>query len=215
MSMGLVRHTRTGAAAWLTRGFAAGLLTVGTLVGGLATAGSASAATATINCDTAAQPSANWTTCQQLVGTAKCVWNNKDKTYTLAVGFTNPTQYILFASVPNTGTNTGLYNAFTATSGFAANPGHGNTFNPGTYTTAWTVTWTPASATDGVTWSLMGKSYVWYDTYTVCPSKPVPVIGNGIVGGMGVVLITGYSMLSRRRLKEFFSGLRMIGTSAA
>jgi hypothetical protein len=181
-------------------------------VGAAASAGPAAAAT-TINCDTAAQPSANWTTCQQLVGTAKCVWNNKDGTYTLAVGYTNPTQNILFASVPNTGTGTGAYNAFTATSGFAANPGHGNTFNPGTFTTAWTVTWTPSSATDGVKWALMGKSYVWYDTYTVCPSKPVPVIGNGVVGGMGVVLITGYSMLNRRRLKEFFSGIRLIGAS--
>ena len=217
MSIGRVRRSRTGAATWFTRGqrvAVAALLTLGATVGAAASAGSASAAT-TINCDTAAQPSANWTSCQQLVGTAKCVWNNKDSTYTLAVGYTNPTQYILFASVPNTGTNTGLYNAFTATSGFASNPGHGNTFNPGTYTTAWTVTWTPASTTDGVTWALMGKSYVWYDTYTVCPSKPVPVIGNGIVGSMGVVLITGFGMLNRRRFKEFFAGLRTIGTSPA
>jgi hypothetical protein len=181
-------------------------------------AGTAAAATTTINCDTAAQPSTNWTTCQKLVGTAKCVWNNRNGTYTLAVGFTNPTQDILTAAVPTVIGSTssgGTNNAFTATSGSAANPGHGSSFPPGTYTTAWTVTWTPSSRTDGVTWALMGKSTTWYDTYTVCPSKPVPVIGNGIVGGMGVVLITGYSMLNRRRLREFLSAVRVVGTSVA
>ena len=61
---------------------------------------SAQAVTPTINCDTAAQPSTSWTTCQQLVGTASCAWNNKDGTWTLAVGYTNPTGSILTASIP-------------------------------------------------------------------------------------------------------------------
>jgi hypothetical protein len=208
------RRTRTRVAAWASRGVAAGLLTFGALLGGVVNAGSAAAAT-TINCDTAAQPSTSWTTCQKLTGTAKCVWNNKDGTYTLAVGYTNPTSNVLFASVPNTGTNTGANNAFTATSGFAANPGHSTTFYIGTFTTAWTVTWTPSSKTDGANWLLMGKNYVWYDTYTACPSKPVPVIGNGIIGSMGVVMITGYGLLNRRRLKEFLAGVRLVGSSAS
>jgi hypothetical protein len=208
------RRTPRGAWTWLARGLAGSLLTVGATVGAVAGAGSASAVATTLNCDTAAHPSTTWTSCQQLVGTAKCVWNNKDRTYTLAVGYNNPTPYNLFASVPNTGTGTGLYNAFTATSGFAANPGHGTTFVPGVYTTAWTVTWTPASATDLVSWALMGKTYTWADTYTACPSKPVPVIGNGIVGSMGVVAITGFGLLNRRRFMAFVSGLRWVGQTS-
>jgi hypothetical protein len=203
------RRARTGR-SWLTRGFAASLLTLGAMVGAVANAGTAAAAT-TINCDTAAHPSTDWTSCQQLVGTAKCVWNNKDGTYTLAVGYTNPTVFNLFASVPNTGTGTGTYNSFTATSGSAGNPGHPNTFYPGTYTTAFTVTWKPTSKTDLVSWALMGRTYTWADTYTACPSKPVPVIGNGIVGGMGVVAITGFGLLNRRRFKDFVAAIRSIG----
>ena len=209
------RSPRTGAVSWVSRGFAATLLTVGGTVGAVANAGSAAAAVTTINCDTAAQPSTDWTSCQKLVGTAKCVWNNKDGTYTLAVGYTNPTAYNLYASVPNTGTNTGANNAFTATSGTAANPGHGNTFVPGTYTTAWTVTWTPASKTDLVSWLLMGKTYTWADTYTVCPSKPVPVIGNGIVGGVGVVALMGFSMVHRRRFKGLAAATRLVAQPSA
>ncbi|BEP13221.1 hypothetical protein acdb102_15320 [Acidothermaceae bacterium B102] len=209
-------RTRRGARRWLAHGFAASLLAVGGTVGALAAAGPASAATTTINCDTAAQPSANWTSCQQLVGTAKCVWNNKDGTYTLAVGYTNPTAYNLYAVVPNTATNTaGPNNAFTATSGFAANPGHAATFYPGTYTTAWTVTWTPASKTDLVTWALMGHTYTWADTYTACPSKPVPVIGNGIAASMGVVAITGFGLLNRRRLREMLAATRLVATPSS
>ncbi|MDX6206047.1 MAG: hypothetical protein QOF39_2104 [Frankiales bacterium] len=198
----------------MTRGFVASLLTVGAMVGAVADAGSAAAVT-TINCDTAVHPSRNWTSCQQLVGTAKCVWNNRDGTYTLAVGYTNPTEFNLFASVPNTGTGTGTYNAFTAASGSTANPGHASTLVPGVYTTAWTVTWRPTSATDLVSWALMGRTYTWADTYTACPSKPVPVIGNGIVGSMGVIAITGFGLLNRRRCREFLAATRSIGRATA
>jgi hypothetical protein len=208
-------HPRTGAGVWLARGAAASLLSVGAMVGVVANAGSAAAVAPTINCDTAAQPSTNWTTCQKLVGTAKCVWNNHDGTYTLAVGYTNPTTSNLFASVPNSGTDTGANNAFTATSGFAANPGHGDTFVPGTYTTAWTVTWTPASKTDLVSWLLMGHTYTWADTYTACPSKPVPVIGNGIAGSMGVVALTGIGFLNRRRLRALLPATRLAATTTS
>jgi hypothetical protein len=212
------RRPRTGAVTWRSRGqrvLAAALLTTGAMVGAVANAGSAAAVAPTINCDTAAQPSTNWTTCQKLVGTAKCVWNNKDGTYTLAVGYTNPTVDDLFASVPNTGTNTGANNAFTATSGSAANPGHGSTFVPGTYTTAWTVTWTPASKTDLVSWLLMGHTYTWADTYTVCPSKPVPVISTGIGGATGVVAITGLGFMTRRRFRGLLAATRLVSTPSA
>jgi hypothetical protein len=210
VTTGLRRSSPRRGRSWLTRGFAASLLTVGAMVGAVATAGPAAAVT-TINCDTAAHPSTDWTSCQQLVGTAKCVWNNGNGTYTLAVGYTNPTAFNLFASVPNSGTGTGAYNSFTATSGSAANPGHASTFYPGTYITAFTVTWSPTSKTDPVTWQLMGKTYTWADTYTACPSKPVPVIGNGIVGSMSVIAITGFGLLNRRRFKDFVAATRWIG----
>ena len=216
MTSGLRRRgPRTRGMSWLSRGFAAALLTVGATGGVLANAGTASAAVTTVNCDAAAQPSTDWTNCQKLVGTAKCVWNNKDGTYTLAVGYTNPTAFNLYAVVPNTTTGAaGPNNAFTATDGFAANPGHAATFYPGTYTTAWTVTWTPASKTDLVSWALMGHTFTWADTYTVCPSKPVPVIGNDIVGSMGVVAITGFGLLNRRRLRDFMAAVRYVGQTS-
>jgi hypothetical protein len=187
-----------------TRAGAAALLTLGALSAGVVTASSAAAAT-TIDCDAAAQPSASWTTCQQLVGTAKCVWNNNDGTYTLALGYTNPTADNLFASIPNTGTNTGNNNALTATSGSAADPGHLATFAPGTSTTAFTVTWTPSSKTDVVSWLLMGHTSTWADTFTACPSKPVPVVSNVALGSVGLAGITGLALFRRRRSRPMRS----------
>jgi hypothetical protein len=212
------RSARKGPVAWLTRGFAASLLTLAGMAGIAANAGSASAGTPapTINCDTAAQPSANWTLCQKLVGTAKCVWNNHDGTYTLAVGYTNPTADILTAAIPDTATNTaGTNNAFTATDGSAANPGHASTFFIGTFTTAWTVTWTPASKTDLVSWALMGHTFTWADTYTACPSKPVPVISTGIGGATGLVAITGLGFMTRRRFRGLLSATRLVAAPTA
>jgi hypothetical protein len=178
----------------------AGLLA--SLVMGLAgvafAAPSAQAATPTINCDSAAQPSTSWTTCQQLVGTASCAWNNKDGTWTLAVGYTNPTSSILTASIPPApgGTN----NAFTATSGFASNPGHASSFSPGTYVTAFTVTWTPSSKSDPVTWVLMGHTFTWTETSVpACPKTPVPVAGSiaGIFGFLGLLMV-GFGFANHR-----------------
>ena len=204
-----------GVSGWLSRGFAATLLTIGASAGAVTIAVPASAAT-TINCDTAAHTSTAWTAgCLKLTGTAKCVWNNGDGTWTMAMGFLNPTADTLFASIPNTGTNTGAYNAFTATGGSAANPGHFATFPPGTYTSAFTVTWKPSSSTDPVSWQLMGATSTWTRTITACPSKPVPVIGNGIAGGMGVIALTGLGLLNRRRFRGLLSSTRLVGVTAA
>jgi hypothetical protein len=170
----------------LSQAGAAAVLTVAWMGASLATTPAAQAAAPTINCDTAAQPSASWTTCKTLVGTAKCVWNNKDGTYTMAMGYTNPSTSNLFASIPPA-TGAGAYNALTATSGFAGNPAHPATFVPGTYTTAFTVTWTPTSSTDAVSWQLMGTTRTWNRTMTACPTKPVPVIGGA--GGLGLGLL--------------------------
>ena len=145
----------------------------------------AHAVTPTINCDTVAKPSTDWTKCQQLVGTAQCVWKNSKTSFTLAMGFVNPTDSILFASIPSSGG--GTYNSFTANGGSAANPGHLDTFSLGTSTTAFTVTWSPTSDTDPVTWNLLGQTYNWYRTYTPCATKPVPVIGS--TGGLAVGLL--------------------------
>ncbi|BEP16634.1 hypothetical protein acdb102_49450 [Acidothermaceae bacterium B102] len=164
--------------------------------------GSAVAATPTVNCDTAAQPSTDWTTCGQLVGTAKCVWNNGDGTWTMAMGYTNPTTSILNAAIPNAAAGVaGTNNALTATSGSAANPSHLASFPPGTSTTAFTVTWTPSSKTDPVTWALMGHTYTFVDTMTACTSKPVPVVANETFGGIAVAAVLGTVLVRRRRLR--------------
>jgi hypothetical protein len=163
--------------------------------------GTASAAT-TINCDSAAQPSTDWTTCQQLTGTAKCVWNNGDGTWTMAMGYTNPTTATLNAVIPNAAAGVaGTNNALTATSGSAANPAHIATFPPGTSTTAFTVTWTPSSKTDPVSWALMGKTYTFVDTMTACTSKPVTVLANETFGTISVAGLLGVVLVSRRRLR--------------
>ena len=378
----MTARTRRGARAWLSRGLAAALLVVG--VTAAQGSGVASAATTTINCDTAAQPSTDWTSCQQLVGTAACVWNNKDGTYTLSMGFTNPTSQNLYASIPsasvpqiinggfesptvasnyqfvnannsaspaagiawdttdptkvveiwhtgyngvpadtgtqfaelnanNVGTlsqdlattpgftlewslahrgrsgtdvmtvsigppagplvvqtpygqtsssisdgNTawghyhgsytipagqtttrfafnsvsaaggdqsygnfldsvvfalgGTNNVITGTKGSAANPGQTSTFPPGTTTNAFTYTWTPTSSTDPVTWSLMGHTYSWADTIAACPSKPVPVIGNGIAASTTIIAIMAFSLLHRRRFRPLFAAVRLVPT---
>ncbi len=382
----MTARARTGVRAWLSRGLAAALLMVGATAAAAADPGIASAATTSINCDTAAQPSADWTTCQKLVGTAKCVWNNKDGTYTLAMGYTNPTTSTLFASIPSasvpaivnggfespsvpsnyqfvgshnstspatgiawdttdptkvveiwhtgfngvpadtgtqfaelnannvgtlsqdlattpgftlnwslahrgrSGTDTmtvsigppvgplvvqtpygqtttaisdgntawghyhgqytipagqtttrfafnsvsaaggdnsygnfldsvvfslaGTNNSISGTKGSAANPGQGDTFYPGTSTTAWTYTWSPSSTTDPVTWALMGNNYSWADTIAACPSKPVPVIGNGIAASTGVVAILTFSLLGRRRFRGLLAATRLAAPRA-
>jgi hypothetical protein len=164
---------------------------------------SAQAATPTINCDSVAQPSSSWTTCQQLVGTASCAWNNRNGTWTLAVGYTNPTASILTASIPPA--PGGANNAFTATSGFASNPGHPTTFQPGTYVTAFTVTWTPSSKSDPVTWVLMGHTFTWTETSVpACPKTPVPVAGSiaGIFGFLALVMIW-FAVANRRATSAY------------
>jgi hypothetical protein len=193
---------------WCTRAVVTAGLTAALAVGSWGAAAlttPAGAATAAIDCDTAAQPSASWTTCQSLVGTAKCVWSNGDGTYTLAVGYTNPTGTALHADIPVSGVG-GVNNKFTATGGSAANPSHFEDFAPGTSVTAFTVTWSPTSKTDPVTWVLMGKTYTWNRTYTACSTKPVPVVGGaggltlGLLGLAGVAAVGGPRV--RRALRE-------------
>lgn len=162
--------------------------------------GTASAATPTVNCDAAAQPSTDWATCQQLTGTAKCVWNNNDGTWTMAMGYTNPTTSILNAAIPN-GSVAGTNNALTATNGSAANPAHIASFPPGTSTTAYTVTWSPTNKNDPVTWALMGRTFTFTDQITACTSKPVPVVANETFGAIAVAALLGTVLVSRRRLR--------------
>ena len=173
-----------------------GLLSVGAFSLG---SGTASAAT-TINCDTAGQPSSDWTTCQQLTPTAKCVWNNGDSTWTMALGYINPTLMTLNAAIPN-GVVAGTNNALTATNGSAANPAHISSFPPGTSSTAFTVTWSPTSNTDPVTWALMGHSVSFNRTITACTSKPVPVVANETFGTIALAGLLGAVLVSRRRLR--------------
>jgi hypothetical protein len=182
------------------RATAVGLLTMTGLV---VNAGSSWAAT-TINCDTAAQPSASWTSCQQLTGTAACVFNNGDGTWTIALGYTNPTTATLTSAIPNGGSG-GTNNALTATNGSAANPGHIASFPPGTSTTAYTVTWSPTSKTDPVTWVLNGRTFTFTDQITACPTKPVPVVQNAALGGVAAAFILGAVLFRRGRRR----GLRI------
>lgn len=175
---------------------AVGLLTMAGLV---ATPGSSWAAT-TINCDTA--KGANLATCQQLTGTAACVFDNGDGTWTMALGYINPTTSTLDSAIPNGGAG-GTNNALTATNGSAANPGHIASFPPGTSTTAFTVTWSPTSSTDPVTWALNGHTYSWTDQITACPTKPVPVVSNAAFGGIASALILGTVLFRKQRQRGF------------
>ena len=68
----------------------------------------------------------------------------------------------------------------------AANPAHIASFPPGTSTTAFTVTWSPTSKTDPVTWALMGRNFSFNDQITSCTSKPVPVVANETFGAIAV-----------------------------
>ena len=77
----------------------------------------------------------------------------------------------------------GTNNALTATNGSAANPARMASFLPGTSTTAYTVTWSPTSKTDPVSWALIGHAFSFTDQITSCTSKPVPVVANETFGG--------------------------------
>src|SRR5213078_4423079 len=114
--------------------------------------------------------------------TAKCVWNNGDGTWTMAMGYVNPTVDTMTAAIPPGGTN----NSLTATGGSAANPAHISSFPPGTSVTAFTVTWSPTSNTDPVSWTLMGRTTSFNDQITACTSKPVPVLANETLGAIAV-----------------------------
>lgn len=110
---------------------------------------------------------------------------------------------------PNGTTGVGTNNALTATGGSAANPSHLASFPPGTSTTAFTVTWTPSSKTDPVTWALMGRTYTFVDTMTACLSKPVPVVANEAVGGIAVAAVLGAVLVSRRGLRPLIMKKRI------
>lgn len=160
-----------------------------------AISGTAHAATPTINCDTASQrhtrqERTDWTTCQRLVGTADCVWNNRDGTYTIALGYINNTADNLFAEIPDENGNGGTNNALTASGGYAENPNHVSTFWTGTSSTAFTVTWKPTYSGDPVTWNLMGHTYTFtYGDEPACKAKPVPILGSIAVAGVGLALL--------------------------
>lgn len=161
----------------------------------------AQAATSTINCDTVSRSSSEWTTCRSLVGTAECVWDNRNGTYTLAVGFTNPSSSDLNARIPVNGV--GLNNSFSARGGFASDPAHLDTFPPGTYRTAFTVTWSPRNSRDPVTWELMDRELSWDRRYTECATKPVPVVGSAgglLMGLLGLIALLAVSSSGRGRL---------------
>lgn len=178
---------------------------VGAFVAIPAAAGTAYADTPTINCDAAsgrhnAQQRDDWRTCQRLTGTAQCVWNNHDGSYTIALGYDNPTSSNLHAEIPDANGNGGENNALTATSGSAHDPDHLSTFWTGTSQTAFTVTWSPRNRQDSVTWSLMGHTYQFYDwSEPNCTTKPVPIMGNGLAIGLGVGLLLGAFVLLNRR----------------
>jgi hypothetical protein len=176
------------------------VLGLGGIVGIPATAGTALAATPTINCDTVGKPSAEWTSCQQLVGTASCAWNNGNGSWTIALGYNNPSSSILTAAIPVNGVG-GTNNALTATSGYAGDPNHISSFGLGTSVTAFTVTWSPTSSTDPVTWNLMGHVFTFNQTtQPKCSAKPVPIMGNMTAVALGLfLLLAAFAIVSRRR----------------
>ncbi|MCL6538271.1 MAG: hypothetical protein K6T28_06780 [Acidothermus sp.] len=156
-----------------------------------------------INCDTAPRNSADWRTCRQLVGTSSCAWNNGDGTWTIALGYRNPTDFDLYAAAPINGQGGGN-NALRANGGFAENPGHITTFwADTTSTTAFTVTWTPTWWNPYVQWDLMGHQYTFSTTtQPLCASKPVPVSGNATAAWIGLgILVATFLGLNHRRLR--------------
>jgi hypothetical protein len=170
-----------------------------------AASGTAMAATTTIDCDTASLQQtgterSDWNACQKLNGTAACAFDNGDGTWTIALGYDNPTKYNLYASSPASGG--GSNNVLTATNGSAADPDQISTFWTGTSSTAFTVTWSPASSSDPVTWDLMGSTYSFTETtQPLCASKPVPIMGNSTAAGIGLALLLGgFVLINRRQL---------------
>lgn len=191
---------------------AAGVLAAVTLGTPFLALPAAAADTPTINCDTVSRSSSDWQKCTSLVGTAKCVWNNGNGTYTLAMGFQNPTDANLYAKIPVNGSRT--INSFTATGGSAGNPGHLALFPPGTYTTAFTVTWSPTSSSDPVTWTLVDDVKAWNRRHTPCATKPVPVVGSAAglaLGALGVTALLGLASARRNRLVAALRRLPVVG----
>jgi hypothetical protein len=172
--------------------------------------GTAYAATPTIDCDQASQLNNqqernDWTTCQQLVGTAACVWDNTNGSYTIALGYNNPTSSNLYASIPAADGTGGTNNKLTATGGTANDPDHISTFWASqTSVTAFTVTWYPTSRKDPVAWNLMGKTYQFTQrSAPACTTKPVPIMGSmGAVGATLGLLLVAFVFINRRQLRR-------------
>jgi hypothetical protein len=179
-------------------------IALGALVGLPAATGVAHADTPTINCDDAqsgrtSADRADWSTCQELVGTAQCVWNNGRGSYTIALGYNNPTSSNLYASIPVDGQG-GANNSLTANGGYAENPDHVSTFWTGVSETAFTVTWSPTRRQPYVTWQLMGQTYNFSTTSVpACQTKPVPIMGNGLAIGLGLGLLVLAMLAVNRR----------------
>ena len=175
------------------------------VVAGLAIAHpvAAHAATTTINCDTVSQKSSDWKECRKLAGTSSCAWNNGDGTWTFALGYTTPTAENLYASIPD-GSGGGANNSLSATNGSASASGQVSTFYPGTSQTAFTVTWSPQSKTDTLTWDLMGHQYEFTElSQPACTAKPVPILGSfTVVGGALLFLVVAFVAVNRRRVAK-------------
>jgi hypothetical protein len=181
----LARHT--------VRLLAAAILAIGALAVLPAATGTAHAATPTINCDTVSHRSADWATCQALVGTASCYWDNGNGTFTMALGYRNPTDSILTARAGTT--NNGIYTTIVPT---YSNPGRLTTFYPGTSVTAFTMT--SQFANPLASWSVMGTMYTFTTANTpLCAAKPVPIMGNTTAAAAVFVLLVGVLGIANRR----------------
>lgn len=166
-----------------------------TLLGVPMAMGSAAAATPTINCDAVSHSSPDWSTCRQLVGTASCYWNNGDGTYTVALGYINPSGEILTAAAGTD--NNGI--PANGTIPTFANPGRLTTFYPGTSQTAFTMTWDPWSDF-GFDWYIMDRRFTFTTANTpACTSSPVPIMGNAIAAAVGGALLVGLFVVANRR----------------
>ncbi|MGH8888332.1 MAG: hypothetical protein ACRDV3_01055 [Acidothermaceae bacterium] len=161
-----------------------------------AAVGTASAATPTIACDKVSHTSTDWATCQQVVATASCYWDNRDGSYTIALGYVNSSDAVLTAAA---GTD---YNGIVIQGSPATfdNPGRLTAFEPGTSQTAFTMT-TRASNTLA-DWWVMQREFAFTTSNTPkCASKPVPMMGNSTAVALTFGLFVGLlAVVNRRRL---------------
>ncbi len=147
-----------------------------------------------VDCSDPAQAESAHGACTSVRPTFSCVWDNGGGSYTAVLGYSNPSKYTLKLP-PGTWVNS-FYGLF----GDPLDRGQPSTFPPGSYPTAFTVTWTQAWPYTTL-WALGSHHMIAFSSGSkpACATQPVPIVASvGTLGAAALTMMVIFGIANRR-----------------